>query len=363
MASATVALPKPEPIQSPALAFASPRSSPMRRRTNIERRPSSIHPLEDTPESDSEVESACELSYTESITSMASADSSCACSPSSSCYSTSSLSLRPSASPPLVAKLFISVCSSPAASEPRTKSALTQLLQDSNSPRLLAASIESHAAWQLFLSLPLGLLGKGASGKDRGATAIMPSEHVHSKSHEEELQTFFETPLDAFEAAFSTTRARNREFRINSEFLRRYALDNTARVNGVLPFDIDDVRFMLQRKPLRDFDRKHGIMKYSELSRDKLWNSVILPPRSDPCPKCVIDCDQYSMCHDNHSSCSIITKHSQYIPWAAQYSSIRPAGELRTSKSIKSKVSPNLGSSKPQYTVKGWQSDRWVSIS
>lgn len=348
------------------------------------------HPLDtlDTEESfsDSETESFLDSSYNESISSVTTDESWCASStsPSTTSYSWSPKNLRLVSLVPVVLTSCIATYSPKSLpNTPVSSSKLTQLLKDSQSTLLCESEKPQEStfsytfpktsklsAWQAFLAFFINYSMRSAFQKDSGESfpeaapkACSQTEDQDMEDHiGEELETFGGSAGEPCEVVFYRSKARNREHRVNSEFLKRYAMDCNARINGVLPINPDDLTTLLCRPSIRTFDEKHGLNRLSEISRDKLWNSVILPPRKDPCPRNVIDSDTYVFSPEETRRASIVSKYSTKLPWATHQSSMKPAGRFRTSACLKSNASPTLGHSTPQYTVKGWQNERWTPV-
>ncbi|KAI5952661.1 hypothetical protein KGF54_003528 [Candida jiufengensis] len=212
-------------------------------------------------------------------------------------------------------------------------------------------------------------------------------EPVHQSS--EELITFSEVehehdtilPENATAINNNNTVTRtifkNRDQRINSQFLRLYAYDYNSRINTrTLPNSLtqEDLYSMIRKNPnLKKFHQIHNIYKISNLSREKLWNSVVLKPRLDDSPQEFIDSENYIFItsnltsKDNHKNAgvlnrSITRKQGKYLPWDLK-PSIKPCGILKGGKWEFNGKAPNSGVTKTQYTVKGWCNSRWVDCS
>lgn len=182
----------------------------------------------------------------------------------------------------------------------------------------------------------------------------------------QELVTFSSRAPDPVVVAVTRAKARNREFRINSEFLRRYALDYAARQSHVLPLlgSPEEHDLLMQLPAVRLFHAKHDVHRVGAMSRDKLWESVILPPRSDLHPLRSIDYSSYRhdrpACHHRRMCvCTVATKHTKYIPWATHRMSMKPAGILGSVRPMESKTSPTARATPAQYTIRGWSNARW----
>ncbi|KAI3405070.2 hypothetical protein KGF56_002155 [Candida oxycetoniae] len=212
-------------------------------------------------------------------------------------------------------------------------------------------------------------------------------------SQSEELITFFQDDqvtndheMSAASAQLSFTphiksTFKNRDSRINSQFLRLYAYDYNARINSqTLPNSLaqDDSSPILTKKSNLTFHIKHNMFRISNMSREKLWNSVILPPRKDQSPMDCIDSESY--CPDvemeeedekeqkknnttssAYGATSITRKSGKYLPWDLK-PSIKPAGVLHGGKWVFNGMAPNSGITKTQFTVKGWCNSKWRNI-
>ncbi|RCK57535.1 hypothetical protein Cantr_06469 [Candida viswanathii] len=200
-------------------------------------------------------------------------------------------------------------------------------------------------------------------------------EHVDDDDDEatsmEELTTFkssgSHTANNSYKVGLSRVKFKAREQRSNREFLRLYAFDHQARTESLtLPNCIspDEVKRILKLNPhMKKFHYKYNIHRISNLSRDKLWSNVILPPRDDDSPGLFIDGEKYVYVDgEEQTSYSIVRKQGVYLPWVLKQS-IRPAGVLPKSKCIFNSEAPNSGVTNCQFTVKGWCNPRWVDIS
>ncbi|KAF6012300.1 hypothetical protein HII12_002453 [Brettanomyces bruxellensis] len=178
----------------------------------------------------------------------------------------------------------------------------------------------------------------------------------------------------------STLGAKGREPRINSEFLKFYALDYSCRVQDYLRISdqeldlydreyeesgcscIDEFldRYIICNEDSDDsFDSVSSVdvakfrncLKLSLLSRHKLWNNVILPPRED-LPNCI----RGRYVHETHPSVNgagLVRTGGKYMPWlnitdfgSSARKSIPPCGKMADG---------------TQFTVKGWCNERWCS--
>ncbi|KAI5948988.1 hypothetical protein KGF57_005051 [Candida theae] len=185
----------------------------------------------------------------------------------------------------------------------------------------------------------------------------------------QELITFFEAKHDHDTTSQEHIKPsfKNRDHRINAQFLRLYAYDYNARINSkTLPNSLsqEDLMIIILNNPhLKSFHSRHNIYHISNLSRQKLWNSVVLKPRHDKSPEESVDSEDYICVADDSSvssHASLTRKNSKYLPWDLK-PSIKPAGILPRGKWVFNGKAPNSGVSKTQFTVKGWCNSRWVA--
>lgn len=133
---------------------------------------------------------------------------------------------------------------------------------------------------------------------------------------------------------------RPRHARLNSSFLHRYALDGCARRNGRLLLTelAGELELLLRLPGNRPFHQRHDLARISAMSREKLWQAVVLPQRADSAPGGVVDCGPY-------------TRLGGALAASRLY---RPAGGFPR---------PALSStsllSRTQYTARGWTNLRW----
>lgn len=135
-----------------------------------------------------------------------------------------------------------------------------------------------------------------------------------------------------------------REVRVNSDFLRRYALDCSARLHAVLPLsdDMDEVAMLTRKPELKRFDARYGLARVSALSKEKLWHSVVLEPRTDARPlKCIV-------AQDGNANAAAPLRMLQL-----------PAGVLWSARHMHHSSDWCTISTFTQYTRKGWSSERW----
>ncbi|KAG7807659.1 hypothetical protein KL921_003954 [Ogataea angusta] len=179
------------------------------------------------------------------------------------------------------------------------------------------------------------------------------------------LQTFsIESRLMKTQKSYTPAApTRAREPRINSNFLRVYALDYCCKNAGHLQlsdYEIDLYYQEYYESGMESFDEyldEAGYemspvlrqqLKLGVLAREKLWNSVILPPRNDP------------ICHvrEKYVSCdkranALVRTSGKFVPWlnlqdfdSNNKKCVRPNGHTA-----------NL----TQFTVKGWCNERWLA--
>lgn len=143
-----------------------------------------------------------------------------------------------------------------------------------------------------------------------------------------------------------------RETRVNSDFLRRYALDYSARVRKILPMSTDDKEIVCigQNPSLQEFDSQHGLLRISTMSREKLWNSVVLAPRLDARPR-------ESIMHQQAMPCASVAQKntSNFTTW-------QPAGVLQGAQHLHHSSFCTTVSTFTQYTIKGWCDQRWIVL-
>lgn len=285
--------------------------------------------------------------------------------------------------------LTLAAASSPSSPEPffnSSKLLLRRLYGENNNDSETPTFSARKSLLALFMNYTmLGLVALNVSSHGlskmslRGGDATLYPEnvllrvnsdlHTHSNEchplNEEELVTFSEINCaSSTDSLRQGGRARNREFRINCDFLKRYAIDYSARVNFLLPLAPEDVDIMVHKGNLNRFDAQYGLTRISELSKEKLWNSVVLQPRSDAFPGLAIDSERFVFDADpERRNRAVAVKNGGVIPWATHQSRLRPAGALRGTRSLGSTCSPTLGKTVTQYTIKGWRNERWNDIS
>ncbi|QPG73931.1 hypothetical protein FOA43_001246 [Brettanomyces nanus] len=171
-----------------------------------------------------------------------------------------------------------------------------------------------------------------------------------------------------------------REPRINSEFLKVYALDYSCRLRNYLKISDQELDLYQQEfldsgcesidKFLNEYivgdngeedslnaKQFRETLKLSLLARDKLWKNVILPPRDD--------LPQYTKKHyvqqlekpqtSAGSGACLVRTQGKFMPWlnindfdSKSKKSIPPYGRLANG---------------DQFTVRGWCNERWCSCA
>lgn len=169
-----------------------------------------------------------------------------------------------------------------------------------------------------------------------------------------ELTSFRHSKCEQFEK-LPTRSFRNRDERINCDFLRLYALDYHCRSNNYLPHSNNSSIPQSQQR----FHDKYNLYKLSNDSKDKLWNSIVLKPRSDPFPSQHISHENYIHSAEEIQSSSLIMKNGHHLPWSKNCKSLKPTGII-PNKYLVNGLNPNSGVTNCQYTIKGWCNERWM---
>ncbi|EDK38113.2 hypothetical protein PGUG_02211 [Meyerozyma guilliermondii ATCC 6260] len=182
---------------------------------------------------------------------------------------------------------------------------------------------------------------------------------------EEELTTFRGDGADITSRNPTITpRFKNRDQRVNPDFLRLYAFDYSGRTSGMLPIahTSSELERLLQgSEAIRQFHHANNLHKISNASKEKLWRGVILGPRSDRCPYSHIECDSY-VNTDITSTQSLVRLHGTHQPWNVNGARcFKPAGILYGAKECINGHAPSSGVTRSQYTVKGWCNSRWLA--
>lgn len=196
------------------------------------------------------------------------------------------------------------------------------------------------------------------------------SEQVDSDDEDsdlEELETHECASADYLHRVLELPRGtqyRGRDSRMNSTFLRLYAIDYDARCSEILPnsYTSRELTYVINKSRMsKDFHRRYNIIRISNLSRDKLWDSVVLPPRRDTSPSAHIDPSNYVYVGSDDE------KYDPRIRF--EDSGIRrlyypkPAGVSDNGRSFRNSESPQAGNTRLQYTIKGWCNARWLDSS
>lgn len=182
---------------------------------------------------------------------------------------------------------------------------------------------------------------------------------------EEELTTFRGDGADTTNKdPILIPRFKNRDQRVNPDFLRLYAFDYSGRMQGLLPIahTSSELERLLQGgEAIRQFHHTHNLHKVLNASKEKLWRGVILGPRSDRCPYSHIECDLYVNA-DITNAPSLVRLHGTHQPWNANGARcFKPAGILYGAKECINGHAPSSGVTRSQYTVKGWCNPRWIA--
>lgn len=194
---------------------------------------------------------------------------------------------------------------------------------------------------------------------DDAVPGLACHERADEDSHLEGLATHECASGDSMHPALELpcgNEYRGRDSRMNSSFLRLYAIDYEARCRSTLPssYSSRELSFVINKsRASKEFHRRYNIISVSNLSRDKLWDNVILPPRIDDCPCAYIDSSSYVYVDDNKKKVAAECGHYY----------TKPAGILSNSRCFYNDQSPQGGNTKLQYTVKGWCNSRWLDCS
>lgn len=189
----------------------------------------------------------------------------------------------------------------------------------------------------------------------RNMRQFLNNEPVEEKIPYIELQTFKQCEIMVDSTPINRPTFKNRDERINTRFLRMYAIDYHCRSFGYLPHSTSD----LIPTDQMSFHAKHDLYKLSVSSRDKLWQNIILPPRADPAPKDSIDYEDYVFDNKRIIGSSLTMKNGNYLPWSAETKSLKPSG-IMNKRPLVNGSNPNSGVTYSQYTIKGWSNSRWV---
>ncbi|KAL6452977.1 hypothetical protein SBY92_000322 [Candida maltosa Xu316] len=205
---------------------------------------------------------------------------------------------------------------------------------------------------------------------DRLPPIIKEEIHIEEMEDSEDMQelTTFKASNNQFpdHHQHDYVKYKTRESRCNAQFLKLYAYDRNARTSTMtLPNSTTQEelkRIMKSRPQIKKFHYAHNVQRISNMSREKLWSSVVLPPRNDESPGLSINGDNYILVDSEVNSYSIVRKEGKYLPWLSK-ESIKPAGVLSQGKWLFNSEAPNSGVTKSQFTVKGWCNPRWIEWS
>lgn len=181
-----------------------------------------------------------------------------------------------------------------------------------------------------------------ADDQSQGTGSQNPSDQSQNDTSvvDTELQTFSSSP-SAVPKQLHKSRFRSRETRANSRFLRLYAHDTAARTQGRLPMVNSAEELALLRKipALRRFDKQHDLARILALSCKKLWDAVVLPPRSDPLPRACAEGHEYVRVEGNGGLAIERGRNGSKVrPWNPLGKWVPPVGQMGAG----------------QYTVRGW---------
>lgn len=145
---------------------------------------------------------------------------------------------------------------------------------------------------------------------------------------------------------------RNREPRINSQFLRLYSYESNSRKKGLLPtISHSDEEEFANNRPIGDSSREFALFV-----RQRLWQCVVLPPRED----LNISPPEYVF-HGNNNSMEQISD-TDVVSLIRKNGDVKPWIKLEDEKFTKQKVLKPCGvlNNDIQFTVKGWCNERWL---
>ncbi|ONH68373.1 Protein GIS3 [Cyberlindnera fabianii] len=143
---------------------------------------------------------------------------------------------------------------------------------------------------------------------------------------------------------------RNREPRVNSQFLRLYSHEAASRRKGLL----------LQTDPIEEElymphpSHYHGTEReFALLVRHRLWNCVVLPPRQDAPMDPTTHNDEYVFDDEIHDKeeMTLVDTQRQVKPWIT----LEDETEKNTTLGPRGILDKGV-----QFTVKGWCNTRWM---
>lgn len=149
---------------------------------------------------------------------------------------------------------------------------------------------------------------------------------------------------------------RNREPRINSQFLRLYSYESNSRKKGLLPqITHSDEEEFANNRPIGDSSREFALFV-----RQRLWQCVVLPPRED----LNISPPEYVFHGNDNTDDSIeeVSESSEVVSLIRKNGDVKPWIKLEDEKFAKQKVLRPCGvlNNDIQFTVKGWCNERWL---
>lgn len=181
---------------------------------------------------------------------------------------------------------------------------------------------------------------------------------------EKELETFqYDGTSPVISEPTVFPRFKNRDQRVNPDFLRLYALDYSARLQGRLPIahTNSELETLQENEVIKRFHEAHDLFKILNASKEKLWRAVILSPRPDKCPRGHIESIFVSTGEVTLPSNGLVRASGAYKPWSNGIRCIQPSGILHGAKLCINGHAPSSGVSRAQYTAKGWSNPRWLA--
>ncbi|CDR44835.1 CYFA0S15e02784g1_1 [Cyberlindnera fabianii] len=169
-----------------------------------------------------------------------------------------------------------------------------------------------------------------------------------------ELETFKVTSLSHSHSTTSlpssTAVYRNREPRVNSQFLRLYSHEAASRRKGLL-LETDPIEEELYMPHPSHY---HGTEReFALLVRHRLWNCVVLPPRQDAPMDPTTHNDEYVFDDEIHDKeeMTLVDTQRQVKPWIT----LEDETEKNTTLGPRGILDKGV-----QFTVKGWCNTRWM---
>jgi len=211
-------------------------------------------------------------------------------------------------------------------------------------------------------------------------------DSIQSIHKDTELKTFKITSINNksstnFQGGIATSNTpssisilKNREPRINSQFLRLYSYESNSRKKGILPevshMNEDEYSNQSINSSKYSKNSKSSTHEFAIHVREKLWQCVILPPREDLTltsykkPRYVYKNDYVS----NSEKIDMIGKNNEedenngFVSLIRQKGDIKPWIKLEDEQQSKQKVLKPYGvlNNDVQFTVKGWCNERWL---